>query len=105
MASAENGWIAAATLDEIPSGHVKLVVTEDEQRIALCNVDGQYCAPSKTSARTTASPLDQGQAGDDEIECPRHGALQRAHRRGDLDAGGHWRPDVCGEDRRRPGLR
>lgn len=56
----------------IAPGQVKVVMPRGE-RIALCNVDGEYYAIDDVCTHDGGS-LDQGEVFDDEIECPRHGA-------------------------------
>ena len=72
MAPADETWLAAGHIDDIPAGRVKLVEHGDI-RIAVCNVDGQYYAIEDVCTHDGGS-LDQGQLEGDEIECPRHGA-------------------------------
>ena len=54
-------------------GQVKVIMPRDE-RIALCNVDGEFFAIDDVCTHD-GGPLDQGDLLDDQIECPRHGAL------------------------------
>ncbi len=54
-------------------GQVKVIMPRDE-RIALCNVDGELYAIDDVCTHD-GGPLDQGDLLGDQIECPRHGAL------------------------------
>jgi 3-phenylpropionate/trans-cinnamate dioxygenase ferredoxin component len=65
-------WITAGQEGEIEPGRVK-VVEAGEQRLAVCNVDGQYYCIDDVCTHDGGS-LDQGELFGDEIECPRHGA-------------------------------
>jgi 3-phenylpropionate/trans-cinnamate dioxygenase ferredoxin component len=64
--------IDVASVDEIPSGKVKVVVA-DGRRIALCNYDGAIYAIDDVCTHDRG-PLGQGELIGREIECPRHGA-------------------------------
>ena len=65
-------WVSAGRTDEIPPERVK-VVEVGEERIAVCNVDGRFCAIADVCTHD-GGPLDQGELFGNEIECPRHGA-------------------------------
>jgi 3-phenylpropionate/trans-cinnamate dioxygenase ferredoxin subunit len=65
-------WLKAALVGEIPAGRVKLLENGD-QRIAVCNVEGQIYAIEDVCTHD-GGPLDQGELDGNEIECPRHGA-------------------------------
>lgn len=65
--------IKAAKKDEIPVGKVKVIETNEGERIALCNVRGSFHAIEDVCTHDGAA-LDQGELMDDIIECPRHGA-------------------------------
>jgi 3-phenylpropionate/trans-cinnamate dioxygenase ferredoxin subunit len=66
-------WITAARVGEVEPGRV-IVVTAGGRRLALCNVDGDYYCIDDVCTHD-GGPLDQGELIDDQIECPRHGAL------------------------------
>jgi 3-phenylpropionate/trans-cinnamate dioxygenase ferredoxin subunit len=66
-------WIPAGKASELPPGRVRLVVGPDDQRLAVCNVDGEFYAIEDVCTHDGGS-LDQGELEGDEIECPRHGA-------------------------------
>ena len=53
-------------------GQVKVIMPRGD-RIALCNVDGDFYAIDDVCTHD-GGPLDQGEVFDDQIECPRHGA-------------------------------
>jgi 3-phenylpropionate/trans-cinnamate dioxygenase ferredoxin subunit len=72
MASAEETWLPAGHIDDIPAGRV-ILVEHGDTRIAVCNVGGQFYAIEDVCTHDGGS-LDQGQLEGDEIECPRHGA-------------------------------
>jgi 3-phenylpropionate/trans-cinnamate dioxygenase ferredoxin subunit len=65
-------WVNAGRTEEIPPERVK-VVEVGEERIAVCNVEGQFCAIADVCTHD-GGPLDQGELFGNEIECPRHGA-------------------------------
>ena len=65
-------WVNAGRTDEIPPERVK-VVEVGEERVAVCNVDGRFCAIADVCTHD-GGPLDQGELFGNEIECPRHGA-------------------------------
>jgi 3-phenylpropionate/trans-cinnamate dioxygenase ferredoxin subunit len=44
----------------------------DDQRLAVCNVDGEFYAIEDVCTHD-GGPLDQGELEGEEIECPRHG--------------------------------
>lgn len=67
-------WVPAAELDEVPPGHVKVIVVDEMQRIALCRpTEDEYYAIDDVCTHDGGS-LDQGYLEAYEIECPRHGA-------------------------------
>ena len=65
--------IKAGNKTEIPIGKVKVIESQDGERIALCNVRGLFFAIEDVCTHDGGS-LDQGELMDDVIECPRHGA-------------------------------
>lgn len=65
-------WYTIATTADIPPGKVGVFMVND-QRIALCNVDGAYYAVDDECTHDGGA-LDQGELEGAEIECPRHGA-------------------------------
>jgi 3-phenylpropionate/trans-cinnamate dioxygenase ferredoxin subunit len=65
-------WQTLAAANEIPVGRVA-VFDVGEDRIALCNVDGELYAIDDVCTHD-GGPLDQGELDGPEIECPRHGA-------------------------------
>jgi 3-phenylpropionate/trans-cinnamate dioxygenase ferredoxin subunit len=65
-------WVSAGRAEDIPPERVK-VIEVGEERIAVCNVDGRYCAIADVCTHD-GGPLDQGELFGNEIECPRHGA-------------------------------
>jgi 3-phenylpropionate/trans-cinnamate dioxygenase ferredoxin subunit len=68
------GWLHAGKADDLPEGRVLLVVDdENDLRVAVCNVDGQFYAIEDVCTHD-GGPLDQGFLEGEEIECPRHGA-------------------------------
>jgi 3-phenylpropionate/trans-cinnamate dioxygenase ferredoxin component len=66
-------WITAAREGEVEPGHA-IVVRAGDHRLALCNVDGQYYCIDDVCTHD-GGPLGEGELIDDQIECPRHGAL------------------------------
>jgi len=66
-------WLPAGKASDLPPGRVRLVTGPDDQRLAVCNVDGAYYAIEDVCTHDGGS-LDQGELEGDEIECPRHGA-------------------------------
>ncbi len=65
-------WHPVASAADIPPGRVGVVSVED-RRIALCNVEGSFYAIDDVCTHDGGS-LDQGELEGVEIECPRHGA-------------------------------
>ncbi len=65
-------WVAVAAPADIPPGEARVVEIEDE-RLAICNVDGAFYAIDDECTHDGGS-LDQGRLEGTEIECPRHGA-------------------------------
>ena len=65
-------WVTAARQGEIGPGQVKVLVVEG-QRLAVCNVDGEYHCIDDVCTHDGGS-FDQVELEDNEIECPRHGA-------------------------------
>ena len=66
-------WLPAGKVSDLPPGRVRLVMGPDEQRLAVCNVDGEFYAIEDVCTHDGGS-LDQGELEGEEIECPRHGA-------------------------------
>jgi 3-phenylpropionate/trans-cinnamate dioxygenase ferredoxin component len=66
-------WLPAGKASDLVPGRVRLVTGPDDQRLAVCNVDGAYYAIEDVCTHDGGS-LDQGELEGDEIECPRHGA-------------------------------
>ena len=66
-------WITAARVREIEPGRV-VVVQAGDRRLAVCNVDGEYYCIDDVCTHD-GGPLGEGELIDDQIECPRHGAL------------------------------
>jgi 3-phenylpropionate/trans-cinnamate dioxygenase ferredoxin subunit len=66
-------WVPAGKVSELPPGRVRLVTGPEDQRIAVCNVDGEFYAIEDVCTHDGGS-LDQGELDGVEIECPRHGA-------------------------------
>jgi 3-phenylpropionate/trans-cinnamate dioxygenase ferredoxin component len=66
-------WLPAGKASDLGPGRVRLVTGPDDQRLAVCNVDGAYYAIEDVCTHDGGS-LDQGELEGDEIECPRHGA-------------------------------
>ena len=50
-----------------------IVVYADEKRLALCNLDGEFCVLDDICTHD-GGPLGEGRLIGDQIECPRHGA-------------------------------
>jgi 3-phenylpropionate/trans-cinnamate dioxygenase ferredoxin subunit len=65
-------WYKVSQWGDPEPGAVKVVEVAGE-RIALCNVDGEYHAIADVCTHD-GGPLDQGELEGNEIECPRHGA-------------------------------
>src|SRR5215210_2733772 len=65
-------WVKVGEVGSPTPGEVKVVLPRGE-RIALCNVDGDFYAIDDVCTHD-GGPLDQGEVFDNEIECPRHGA-------------------------------
>jgi len=68
----EDGFVAVADISDIAPGHVA-VVRHGGQRIALCNVDGEFHAVADTCSHDDG-PLGEGALDGHAIVCPRHGA-------------------------------
>ncbi len=66
-------WLPAGKVSDLPPGRVRLVMGPDDQRLAVCNVDGEFYAIEAVCTHDGGS-LDQGELEGEEIECPRHGA-------------------------------
>jgi len=66
------GWLSAGREGELAAGQVR-VVQAGRQRLAVCNVDGNYYCIDDVCTHD-GGPLDQGELDGSEIECPRHGA-------------------------------
>jgi 3-phenylpropionate/trans-cinnamate dioxygenase ferredoxin subunit len=66
-------WLPAGKASDLPPGRVRLVTGPDDQRLAVCNVDGEFYAIEDVCTHDGGS-LDQGELEGEEIECPRHGA-------------------------------
>jgi 3-phenylpropionate/trans-cinnamate dioxygenase ferredoxin subunit len=65
-------WLPAGKVSDLPPGRVRLVMGPDDQRLAVCNVDGEFYAIEDVCTHD-GGPLDQGELEGEEIECPRHG--------------------------------
>jgi 3-phenylpropionate/trans-cinnamate dioxygenase ferredoxin subunit len=65
-------WVKVGEIGAVEPGKVKVIFPRGE-RIALCNVAGEYYAIDDVCTHD-GGPLDQGEVFDDQIECPRHGA-------------------------------
>jgi 3-phenylpropionate/trans-cinnamate dioxygenase ferredoxin subunit len=65
-------WVTIATPEQIPPGQVR-VFQLGEERIAVCNVDGEFYTIDDECTHDHG-PLDQGFLDGRQIECPRHGA-------------------------------
>lgn len=66
-------FVTVAKTSDIEPGTVQ-VFEVNGARIALCNVAGSFFAIDDVCTHD-GGPLDQGELLDDQIECPRHGAL------------------------------
>ncbi|MGD2070531.1 MAG: non-heme iron oxygenase ferredoxin subunit [Gemmatimonadota bacterium] len=67
-----DGWVRAASLQDVPPGSLKGVEVEGE-RIALANVDGDvYALEDRCSHQDF--PLSDGELEDGKLECIYHGA-------------------------------
>ena len=67
------GWLPAGKVSDLSPGRVRLVTGPDDQRLAVCNVEGEFYAIEDVCTHDGGS-LDQGELEGEEIECPRHGA-------------------------------
>ena len=66
-------FVTVAKTSDLEPGKVAVFDVGGE-RVALCNVDGTFYAIDDVCTHDGGS-LDQGELMDDQIECPRHGAL------------------------------
>jgi 3-phenylpropionate/trans-cinnamate dioxygenase ferredoxin subunit len=66
-------WMTVAREGEIEPGRA-VVVEAGGRRLALCNVEGQYYCIDDVCTHD-GGPLGEGELIEDQIECPRHGAL------------------------------
>ena len=66
-------WMTVAHEGEIEPGRA-VVVEVAGRRLALCNVEGQYYCIDDVCTHD-GGPLGEGELIEDQIECPRHGAL------------------------------
>ena len=66
-------WEKVATLDQLPADG-GLRIDLGEHRVALFSVDGAVYAIGDRCSHAEAS-LAEGELFDDEVECPRHGAV------------------------------
>ena len=64
-------WLSAGKITDLPPGRVRLVRGPDDQRLAVCNVGGEFYAIEDVCTHD-GGPLDQGELEGEEIECPRH---------------------------------
>jgi len=66
-------WLPAGKVSDLPPGRVRLVMGPDDQRLAVCNVDGEFYAIEDVCTHD-GEILTGGPVIGDEIVCPRHGA-------------------------------
>lgn len=65
-------WITVATTGDLPNG-ARRIVEIDGQPVAVFNIAGQYFAIADVCSHDDG-PVAEGELGEYEIECPRHGA-------------------------------
>jgi 3-phenylpropionate/trans-cinnamate dioxygenase ferredoxin component len=65
-------FVTVAQRSELAAGQTKVVVVNG-QRLALCNVEGEFFAIEDRCSHDDG-PLGEGVIEGHEIECPRHGA-------------------------------
>ncbi len=72
MTDTAQGFLAVATVPELPEGHQRHVQVED-QEILLCRYQGRYYAVAYYCSHE-AFPLEGGEMENGCIVCPYHGA-------------------------------
>ena len=65
-------WVEVARVEEMPPG-TRRVVDVDGVRVAVFNLDGEYCAIEDVCTHDNGE-LANGELEGEEIICPRHGA-------------------------------
>ena len=66
-------WARLAGEGDVAPGCAAAFELENGDRVALCNVDGEFYAIDDICTHD-GGPLDQGELIGKQIECPRHGA-------------------------------
>jgi nitrite reductase/ring-hydroxylating ferredoxin subunit len=66
-------FVKVAQTGDLSPGQMKLVEIGDE-RILLCNVEGEYHAVDDVCTHAYA-PLSEGGLSGEEVECPLHGSV------------------------------
>ena len=69
---AESGFVKVAQVGDLSPGEMIMVEVEQE-RILLCNVDGNVYACDDICSHAFAS-LSEGDLSGEEVECPLHGS-------------------------------
>ena len=67
-------FVKAAKTDELSPGQMKLVELENDERILLANVNGEYHAVSEACTHADFA-LSEGDIMGKEVECPLHGSV------------------------------
>ena len=67
-------FVKVANTDELSPGQMKLVELENDERILLANVNGEYHAVSEVCTHAYFS-LSEGVLTGKEVECPLHGSV------------------------------
>jgi nitrite reductase/ring-hydroxylating ferredoxin subunit len=70
MSDLPDGFVAVATISDVPAGSMKCVAIERE-RVVLAHVDGQFHAFSDICGHRNA-PLSRGKLAGHIVECPLH---------------------------------
>jgi 3-phenylpropionate/trans-cinnamate dioxygenase ferredoxin subunit len=66
-------FIPVALVDEVPNGE-RIILEIDDLVIAIFNIAGEYFAIADVCSHDDG-PVAEGKLNENEIECPRHGAL------------------------------
>ena len=72
MSDAPDGFVAVASVGDIPAGGMKCVAI-DRDRVLLAHIDGRFYAISDICSHAEVS-LSEGEVYDDTIECWLHGS-------------------------------